>query len=70
MQRNRLGCLTGTGIFAASITALVIVGYSFASRGQIFSPGPLNAIPGEALGGVNGTDCSICHTPTDWGKVK
>jgi hypothetical protein len=20
--------------------------------------------------GQNGTDCSICHTPTGWGKIK
>jgi hypothetical protein len=20
--------------------------------------------------GANGTDCGICHTPEDWGKIK
>ena len=52
MQRNRLGCLTGTGLITALITSLVIAGYAFASGGLMYNPGPLNAQQGETLGGV------------------
>ena len=67
MQRARLGCLTGTGIIATLITAFAIVGYSLASGGgQMFSPGALNAIHGQLLGGVTSHAdiagaCSACH---------
>lgn len=57
MQRNRLGCLTGTGIFAALITALFIVGYACHADK-------------DEHNGANGKDCGACHTPTDWGQVK
>ena len=43
MNRNRLGCLTGTGIMAAWITALVIAGYAYARGGLMFNPGPLSS---------------------------
>jgi len=67
MQSNRLGCLTGTGIIAVLITALVIAGYAYASGGLLFNPGPLSAKSGETLGGVTshaevGGDCKACHT--------
>ena len=67
MQKNRLGCLSGTGIIAAVITALVIVGYVYARGGLLYNPGPLNAQSGEVLGGVTshaeiGGDCNACHT--------
>ncbi len=64
---NRLGCLTGTGILAALLTALVIAGYAFASGGLMYNPGPLSARSGETLGGVTshaeiGGDCKACHS--------
>jgi len=64
---SRLGCLSGTGIIAAVITALVIAGYVYARGGLLYNPGPLNAQSGEMLGGVTshaeiGGDCKACHT--------
>jgi hypothetical protein len=66
MQNNRLGCLTGTGIFAALITLFVLVGVAFASGGHMFSSGNLNAQSGETIGGVNShaqiPECKACHS--------
>lgn len=67
MRSNRLGCLSGTGIIAAVITALVIAGYAYARGGVLYSPGPLNAQNGGMLGGVTshaetGGNCKACHT--------
>ncbi len=67
MRSNRLGCLSGTGIIAAIVTSLVIVGYVYAKGGLLYNPGPLNAQSGEMLGGVTshaeiGGDCKACHT--------
>lgn len=66
MHNNRLGCFTGVGIFAALITLFVIAGVAFASGGQMFSAGDLNAELGQSYGGVNShaqiTECSACHT--------
>ncbi len=63
---NRLGCLTGTGIFAAFITLFVLVGVAFASGGHMFSSGDLNAQVGESVGGVNShaqiPECKACHS--------
>ena len=64
---KRLGCLSGTGIIAAIVTSLVIVGYVYAKGGLLYNPGPLNAQRGETLGGVSshseiGGDCKSCHT--------
>lgn len=66
MNNKRLGCLSGTGILAAIITALVIAGYAYASGGLMYNPGPLNAQAGVMLGGVTshaGTNgnCKACH---------
>ena len=67
MRSNRLGCLTGTGFITVLFTAFVIAGYAYARGGLMYNPGPLNAEPGEMLGGVSshagtGGDCSACHT--------
>lgn len=66
-NKNRLGCLSGTGMIAAFVTALVIAGYAYASGGLMYNPGPLNAQRGEMLGGVashaeTGGNCEACHT--------
>jgi hypothetical protein len=66
MQKNRLGCLTGTGITAALITAIIITTYALTSGNQMFSPGLLNAKSGETLGGVTSHaeiagNCKDCH---------
>ena len=64
---NRLSCLSGTGIIAAIVTSLVIVGYVYAKGGLLYNPGPLNAQRGEMIRGVHshaeiGGDCKACHT--------
>ena len=74
MHKNRLGCLTGTGIIAVMITAFVIAGYAYAKGGMIYNPGPLSAQSGEMLGGVTshaeiGGDCKACHT-APWESAK
>jgi hypothetical protein len=66
-NNNKFGCLTGTGIFSALITVIVITGIAFASGTQMFSAGELNAQVGdETLGGVTAhaqiAECSKCHT--------
>jgi hypothetical protein len=65
-NNNRLGCLTGTGIFAALITIALIVGFEVFSGNQMFTAGALNAMPGESIGGVTShadiSECSACHT--------
>ena len=66
MKANRLGCLTSTGILATVIVALVIAGSALASGGLMYSPGALNAVPGEMLGGVSSHadiagNCKACH---------
>ncbi|NWG08003.1 MAG: hypothetical protein HXY35_15105 [Chloroflexi bacterium] len=73
-NNNRLGCLTGTGMIAALITALVIAGYAYAKGGLLYNPGPLNAQSGEMLGGVTshaetGEECKACHT-APWESTK
>jgi Class III cytochrome C family. len=66
MQNNKLGCLSTTGIFATLITLFAIVGIAFASGGQMFSAGELNAELGQSYGGVNShaqiNECKACHT--------
>lgn len=64
---NRLGCLSGTGILAALITAFIITGYVYAKGGLLYNPGPLSAQGGEPLGGVTSHaeidgNCKACHT--------
>ena len=66
-MRQRLGCLSGTGLVAALITALVIAGFVYTRGGLLFNPGPLNAQSGRLLGGVTshaeiGGECESCHT--------
>ena len=67
MRSNRLGCLSGTGVLAALITALAIAGYAYARGGSMYSPGRLNTEGDRILGGVTshaetGGECKTCHT--------
>jgi hypothetical protein len=67
MQRNRFGCLSGTGIVAALVTALVIAGYAYARGGLMYNPGPLSTHGDRTLDGVTshadiGGECKACHT--------
>jgi hypothetical protein len=66
MRGARLGCLSSAGIIAALVTAFAIAGYAVAGGGQMFSPGALNALDGQTLGGVTSHAdiagaCSACH---------
>ena len=66
MRSHRLGCLSGTGIVAALVTALVIAGYAYARGGLMYNPGPLSSQGVRTLGGVTshaetGGDCKACH---------
>lgn len=68
MRTLRPGCLSGTGMLTVLVTLLLITGLGLARGGVMFSPGDLNAQPGEEiLGGVashaeTGGRCSACHT--------
>ncbi len=65
MKNNKLGCFTGSGIFAILITMFLLVGIALASGSQMFSAGSLNAEPGQVYGSVNShaqiEECSVCH---------
>jgi Cytochrome c3 len=66
MQNRRLGCLSGLGILATLITALVIAGYAYARGGLMYNPGPLSTQGDQTLGGVTshaetGRECEACH---------
>jgi hypothetical protein len=66
MRSDRLGCLSGTGIVAALVTALVIAGYAYARGGLMYNPGPLSTHGDRTLGGVTShaeihSDCKACH---------
>jgi hypothetical protein len=66
-MRKRLGCVSVSGIIAASVALLLVVGVSLLWGGMLFSPGPLNAqTSGATLGDVSshaelGSRCSACH---------
>ncbi len=68
MNARRLGCLSGTGLIAGTVT-LVILGLGiWLGGGRWFSPGDLNARSGAPLGGVTSHaelagNCSACHVP-------
>ncbi len=66
MVKKPFGCLTVPGIVTALLTALLVVVVGQVRGGVLFSPGPLNAQPGVALGGVTahvelGNRCTACH---------
>ncbi|MEP7133711.1 MAG: cytochrome c3 family protein [Chloroflexota bacterium] len=66
MKARRLTFLTTTSIFAAVIAALLIVASALTMGGSMYSPGALNAIPGNVLGGVASHadiagNCKACH---------
>lgn len=66
-EKRPLGCLTGTGIAAAVVTAAIVAAASLLSGNAIFSPGPLSAEAGEeSVGGVLShadleNRCDACH---------
>jgi hypothetical protein len=66
-MRKRLGCVSVSGIIAAFVALLLVVGVSLLWGGVLFSPGPLNAqTSGATLGSVSshaelGRRCSACH---------
>jgi hypothetical protein len=72
IQNERLGCFTGMGIIAMLVTLFSIVGVAYASGGQMFTAGALNAKVGKSYGGVNShaqiQECSACHT-APWEKT-
>ena len=50
---NRLGLFTGSGVVGAAFVPLLVVVMAFATGGDIFSAGPLNADQGPApIGGA------------------
>jgi hypothetical protein len=68
MKKAPLGCLTPTGLISAGLTLAVIALLSLLRGGVLFSPGPLNAVSGQPLGGFTahadfGGQCSLCHAP-------
>jgi hypothetical protein len=73
-MNNRLGCFSTSAIITAIITSLIIASVALASGSSMFSPGKLNALPGEQAGGVLshaqiGKECSQCHT-SFWEKER
>jgi len=62
-----IGCLSRSGLAAALLALVVLVGVGLVWGGRLFSPGPLNSeAGGEPLGGVRshaetGGRCSACH---------
>ena len=73
MQKKKLGCISMTGLLAAFLTLLVIMGVGIAHGGSQFSPGELNNQTGnQMLGGIRshaatGGRCAACHTQP-WSK--
>jgi hypothetical protein len=68
VNNERLGCFTTSGIAAAILTVLIVLGFGLAQGGTLFSPGALNARSGAPLGGVTshaetGGQCKACHAP-------
>ena len=74
MEKKPYGCLTVPGLVTALLTVVVVVVVGFAGGGVLFSPGPLNAQAGAALGNVTshaelGGKCSACHA-FFWQKMR
>lgn len=68
MNTSRLGCLTPAGLLAAGLTIVIVVTVTLLRGGVLFSPGALNAQPGDPLGGYTshaefGNQCRLCHAP-------
>lgn len=67
-MKNRLGCLSVSGIVVAVVLLLGTVAWVLVGGGGIFSPGSLSAkSTGNILGGVSshaplGPRCDACHT--------
>src|SRR5574342_963570 len=66
MKASRPGCITNAGIITALIAVMIISASTLAGDGSMYSPGALNAIPGNVLGGVSSHadiagNCKACH---------
>ncbi len=66
MKAKRRSFLASAGFAAAIIAALMIAASALASGGSMYSPGALNAQPGNLLGGVSSHadiagNCKACH---------
>ena len=62
----RFGCLTSTGLVSGLIAIFFIAGSALASGGKMYSPGELNSVTGDVIGGVSSHaeiagDCKSCH---------
>lgn len=74
MQKSRLGCLSFSSLITALIVLSVIAGTALARGNGMFSPGALNSVAGEEMGGVRshaetGGDCGACHV-APWSNQK
>jgi hypothetical protein len=68
MNNSRLGCLTPSGLIAAGLTIVIIVVITLLQGGVVFTPGALNAVTGNPLGGYASHaefsgQCRLCHAP-------
>jgi hypothetical protein len=65
-MKRPLGCLTGTALLTAVASIVVTIVLAVATGNDIFSPGPLSADAGQAIGGVRSHAelagrCDACH---------
>ena len=68
MNNTRLGCFTPAGLIAGGLTLLVVLGFTLLQGGGMFSPGELNSVSGNPLGGYSShaefsRECKLCHAP-------
>jgi hypothetical protein len=66
MGKKPFGFLTIPGLLTALLTIIIVVVVGLVRGGVLFSPGPLNAQAGPALGGASShadlsTRCTACH---------
>jgi hypothetical protein len=68
MNNTRIGCLTPSGLIAAGLTIVILIAFSLMRGGAMFSPGALNAQPGNPIEGYTShaefaNTCRLCHAP-------
>jgi hypothetical protein len=69
-MRRPLGCLTVTAVITALAATVLVMALALITGNAIFSPGALNAVAGEPLGGARShgdleARCDACH-PAPW----